>query len=464
MAAMHCRCVWLLGLPAGAGRGCRRGVDACVAVSTSGRLPPLHASRGSCRLHPAPWKGRTRTRATLLPPAPQHHAPAQLGAEGPAESRWRRSWQAGAALAAAGRCGVGWGRASVERLCPAAAPSCCHHPTSAQQLCPPAACRSCPASLPVQRQGHKGAGSEAAMRGRHCGGWPAAATASLSAGQPMGPLLPAHLSPSTDHGALASRRAAAAQRRPSAAGGSQSEGMAEAGKQQQHHHTLLAAPAGAVATAGAGHHGDGGDPARPQPPHCLSQHPRRIRPPDSAAAWRGGPAAGPAKKKVINHFSSSACHPCAGAMLIFSVSFPIYHMVRRPRGRGRRGGHGHWAPGAGAGYGRCPPPTPLASPASLARRRPARCPDPLALPRTCWGRGTGAGAGLKGPPHAPPMTAAPACRGRRRSLRAAPAALQGQLGWHRCPAAAANAGRTGMPRLHRARFGCAPSCMCCSPS
>ena len=36
-------------------------------------------------------------------------------------------------------------------------------------------------------------------------------------------------------------------------------------------------------------------------------------------------------KKLWNHFSICACHPCAGAMLIFSVSFQFYHFVRRQR-------------------------------------------------------------------------------------------------------------------------------------
>jgi hypothetical protein len=36
-------------------------------------------------------------------------------------------------------------------------------------------------------------------------------------------------------------------------------------------------------------------------------------------------------KKFWNHFSIYACHPCAGAMLIFSVSFQFYQMS--PKGR-----------------------------------------------------------------------------------------------------------------------------------
>ena len=31
-------------------------------------------------------------------------------------------------------------------------------------------------------------------------------------------------------------------------------------------------------------------------------------------------------KKNLDHFSIYACHPCAGAMLIFSVSFQFYRM------------------------------------------------------------------------------------------------------------------------------------------
>jgi len=31
-------------------------------------------------------------------------------------------------------------------------------------------------------------------------------------------------------------------------------------------------------------------------------------------------------KKNLDHFSICACHPCAGAMLIFSVSFQFYQM------------------------------------------------------------------------------------------------------------------------------------------
>ena len=32
-------------------------------------------------------------------------------------------------------------------------------------------------------------------------------------------------------------------------------------------------------------------------------------------------------KKNLLHFSICACHPCAGAMLIFSVSFQFYRMI-----------------------------------------------------------------------------------------------------------------------------------------
>ena len=31
--------------------------------------------------------------------------------------------------------------------------------------------------------------------------------------------------------------------------------------------------------------------------------------------------------KNLVHFSICACHPCAGAMLIFSVSFQFYRMI-----------------------------------------------------------------------------------------------------------------------------------------
>ena len=31
--------------------------------------------------------------------------------------------------------------------------------------------------------------------------------------------------------------------------------------------------------------------------------------------------------KNVLHFSICACHPCAGAMLIFSVSFQVYRMI-----------------------------------------------------------------------------------------------------------------------------------------
>ncbi|GKD44805.1 hypothetical protein Tco_1269450, partial [Tanacetum coccineum] len=36
-------------------------------------------------------------------------------------------------------------------------------------------------------------------------------------------------------------------------------------------------------------------------------------------------------KKILDHFSICACHPCAGAMLIFSVSFQFYRMS--PKGQ-----------------------------------------------------------------------------------------------------------------------------------
>jgi len=36
-------------------------------------------------------------------------------------------------------------------------------------------------------------------------------------------------------------------------------------------------------------------------------------------------------KKNLDHFSICACHPCAGAMLIFSVSFQFYRMS--PKGQ-----------------------------------------------------------------------------------------------------------------------------------
>ena len=37
------------------------------------------------------------------------------------------------------------------------------------------------------------------------------------------------------------------------------------------------------------------------------------------------------RKKNLDHFSIYACHPCAGAMLIFSVSFQFYRMS--PKGQ-----------------------------------------------------------------------------------------------------------------------------------
>ena len=36
-------------------------------------------------------------------------------------------------------------------------------------------------------------------------------------------------------------------------------------------------------------------------------------------------------QKNLDHFSICACHPCAGAMLIFSVSFQFYRMS--PKGQ-----------------------------------------------------------------------------------------------------------------------------------
>jgi hypothetical protein len=37
------------------------------------------------------------------------------------------------------------------------------------------------------------------------------------------------------------------------------------------------------------------------------------------------------EKKNLDHFSICACHPCAGAMLIFSVSFQFYRMSPKRR-------------------------------------------------------------------------------------------------------------------------------------
>ena len=43
----------------------------------------------------------------------------------------------------------------------------------------------------------------------------------------------------------------------------------------------------------------------------------------------------PKLKTIWNHFSICACHPCAGAMLIFSVSFQVYQMSpKTQRGEG----------------------------------------------------------------------------------------------------------------------------------
>jgi hypothetical protein len=40
-------------------------------------------------------------------------------------------------------------------------------------------------------------------------------------------------------------------------------------------------------------------------------------------------------QKNLDHFSICACHPCAGAMLIFSVSFQFYRMSPKRRSGGR---------------------------------------------------------------------------------------------------------------------------------
>ena len=46
----------------------------------------------------------------------------------------------------------------------------------------------------------------------------------------------------------------------------------------------------------------------------------------------------PLGKTIWNHFSICACHPCAGAMLIFSVSFQVYQMSpKTQRGEGLNG-------------------------------------------------------------------------------------------------------------------------------
>ena len=42
--------------------------------------------------------------------------------------------------------------------------------------------------------------------------------------------------------------------------------------------------------------------------------------------WRKVLFGGEGRKKNLDHFSICACHPCAGAMLIFSVSFQFYRM------------------------------------------------------------------------------------------------------------------------------------------
>ena len=50
------------------------------------------------------------------------------------------------------------------------------------------------------------------------------------------------------------------------------------------------------------------------------------------------------RTKKCLHFSICACHPCAGAMLLFSVSFQFYRMIseenplRPPRADGKWGG------------------------------------------------------------------------------------------------------------------------------
>jgi hypothetical protein len=40
-------------------------------------------------------------------------------------------------------------------------------------------------------------------------------------------------------------------------------------------------------------------------------------------------------QKNLDHFSICACHPCAGAMLIFSVSFQFYRMSPKRRSAAR---------------------------------------------------------------------------------------------------------------------------------
>ena len=37
------------------------------------------------------------------------------------------------------------------------------------------------------------------------------------------------------------------------------------------------------------------------------------------------------RKTILDHFSICACHPCAGAMLIFSVLFQVYQMSPKTR-------------------------------------------------------------------------------------------------------------------------------------
>ena len=39
-------------------------------------------------------------------------------------------------------------------------------------------------------------------------------------------------------------------------------------------------------------------------------------------------------KTILDQFSICACHPCAGAMLIFSVSFQFYQVFSRERLKG----------------------------------------------------------------------------------------------------------------------------------
>jgi hypothetical protein len=41
------------------------------------------------------------------------------------------------------------------------------------------------------------------------------------------------------------------------------------------------------------------------------------------------------QRKNLDHFSICACHPCAGAMLIFSVSFQFYRVFRRTKAQNK---------------------------------------------------------------------------------------------------------------------------------